>query len=163
MSSLAALLRYLSHGVYVIGVSDGTRQNAFTAAWVMQASFDPPLLVISINPLHYSYTILQAGGICSVNVLASEQKAIAEHFGRSGQQDKMGGFQWIPAKSGAPILSSALVGFDCKIVACYPCGDHQLVVCEIAEAFLLHPGKPMLYAETGDMDKNDKLYRALST
>ena len=86
-----ALFKQISHGVYVVGVSDGTHQNAFTAAWVMQVSFNPPLLAISINPEHYSYQLLQAGGVCTVNVLGQDQHAIAEHFGCSAN-DKMAGF-----------------------------------------------------------------------
>jgi flavin reductase (DIM6/NTAB) family NADH-FMN oxidoreductase RutF len=36
--SVIALFRRLTLGVYVIGVSDGDRRDAFTAAWLMQAS-----------------------------------------------------------------------------------------------------------------------------
>jgi len=39
--SIAALFQRLTQGVYVVGVSDGQARNAFTAAWVMQASFNP--------------------------------------------------------------------------------------------------------------------------
>ncbi|MFZ2405054.1 MAG: flavin reductase family protein, partial [Methylobacter sp.] len=88
-----ALVKQISHGVYVIGVGVGECQNAFTAAWVMQVSFDPLLLAISINPSHYSYQLMQKSGVCTVNVLGQEQFAIAEHFGRSAP-DKMAGFQW---------------------------------------------------------------------
>ncbi|MEY3881120.1 MAG: hypothetical protein RIQ94_1916 [Pseudomonadota bacterium] len=52
--NIEALFKQISHGVYVIGVTDGTYQNAFTAAWVMQVSFNPLLLAISINPEHYN-------------------------------------------------------------------------------------------------------------
>ena len=74
------VFKQLSHGVYVIAVSDGIHHNAFTAAWVMQVSFEPPLLAISINPAHYSYALLQAGGVCTVNVLGENQLSIAEHW-----------------------------------------------------------------------------------
>ena len=53
-SSIAALFRTLTQGVYVIGVAHGEERNAFTAAWVMQVSFDPLLLALSINPGHSS-------------------------------------------------------------------------------------------------------------
>ena len=36
-SAPLALFRRLSNGVYVIGVSHGSRSNAFTAAWITQA------------------------------------------------------------------------------------------------------------------------------
>jgi flavin reductase (DIM6/NTAB) family NADH-FMN oxidoreductase RutF len=50
MSDITALFQQLTFGVYVIGVANAGRCGGFTAAWVMQASFDPPLLVVSINP-----------------------------------------------------------------------------------------------------------------
>ena len=53
--SVAALFQRLTQGVYVVGVAHGEVRNAFTAAWVMQVSFDPLLLALSINPHHSSY------------------------------------------------------------------------------------------------------------
>lgn len=61
------LQQMLSQGVYVVGVVDGSETNTFTAAWVMQVSFAPVLLAISINPEHHSYRLLKKGGVCSVN------------------------------------------------------------------------------------------------
>jgi hypothetical protein len=36
IDTIETLVKQISHGVYVIGVGNGDRQNAFTAAWVMQ-------------------------------------------------------------------------------------------------------------------------------
>jgi len=159
MSELAQLFKTLSHGVYVIGVSDGERHNAFTAAWVMQASFNPPLLAISINPANYSYQLLQTGRICTVNVLGRHQYAIAEHFGRSGIKDKMAGYDWLRAKTGAPILATSLAYFDCQLTHITEAGDHKLAVCEVIAAGKLHDGLPLLYSQTGNMDGATGLYQ----
>jgi flavin reductase (DIM6/NTAB) family NADH-FMN oxidoreductase RutF len=153
-----ALFKQISHGVYVIGLNDGAHQNAFTAAWVMQVSFKPPLLAISINPEHYSYRLLQAGGICSVNVLGQDQYALAQHFGHSGK-DKMAGFQWQQDKTGAPILSESLAYFDCQVSHYTDAGDHKIAVCNIIAAARLNEGRPLLYNQTGDMDGGCKLYK----
>ncbi|MGR8980785.1 MAG: flavin reductase family protein [Gammaproteobacteria bacterium] len=150
--------KFISHGVYIIGVSDGERQNAFTAAWVMQVSFNPLLLAVSINPEHYSYRLLKAGGICTVNVLGQAQSALAEHFGRPAK-DKMAGFHWITSKTGAPILPQSLAYFDCRVSHYTDAGDHIIAVCQVLEAEELHPGRPLLYSQTGDMDGSSKLYR----
>ncbi|MCK5728492.1 MAG: flavin reductase, partial [Methylococcales bacterium] len=69
IENVVELMRQITHGVYVIAVSDAEKQNAFTASWVMQVSFNPLLLAFSINPQHYSYELLRKGGICSINVL----------------------------------------------------------------------------------------------
>ena len=60
-TSIAALFQRLTQGVYVVGVAHGQVRNAFTAAWVMQVSFDPLLLALSIDPHHSSYRLLRLG------------------------------------------------------------------------------------------------------
>jgi flavin reductase (DIM6/NTAB) family NADH-FMN oxidoreductase RutF len=80
--SLAALFKRLTQGVYVVGVAHEEERNAFTAAWVMQVSFDPLLLALSINPRHSSYRLLKEGAAFSVNVLKKDQLHLAEHFGQ---------------------------------------------------------------------------------
>ena len=153
------LVKQISHGVYVIGVGVGVgeRQNAFTAAWVMQVSFDPLLLAISINPEHYSYQLLQEHGVCTVNVLAQDQYALAEHFGRPAK-DKMAGFQWQQAETGAPVLSESLAYFDCRVCHYADAGDHKIAVCEVVAAATLNQGRPLLYSQTGDMDGSSELF-----
>lgn len=158
INNIDDLFKQISHGVYVIGVSDGEKTNAFTAAWVMQVSFNPPLLAISINPEHYSYWLMQAGGICTVNVLGQGQYSIAEHFGRPGVADKMAGFVWQQDKTGAPILSQSLAYFDCQVSHYADAGDHKIAVCRVLSAARLNEGKPLLYRETGDMDDSRELY-----
>ncbi|MGR9014012.1 MAG: flavin reductase family protein [Gammaproteobacteria bacterium] len=157
MENAAALVKQISHGVYVIGVGIGERQNAFTAAWVMQVSFDPLLLAISINPEHYSYQLLQEFGVCTVNVLGQNQYALAEHFGRSAK-DKMSGFKWQQAETGAPVLSESLAYFDCQVSHFADAGDHKIAVCKALAAATLNPGLPLLYGQTGDMDGSSGLY-----
>ncbi|TRW91404.1 flavin reductase family protein [Candidatus Methylobacter oryzae] len=152
------LVKQISHGIYVIGVGKGERQNAFTAAWVMQVSFDPLLLAISINPGHYSYRLLQESGVCSVNVLGQQHYAIAEHFGRSAP-DKMKGFEWQAASTGAPVLAESLAYFDCEVSHYADAGDHKIAVCKVVSAAaMLNQGRPMLYNQTGDMDGSSELY-----
>ena len=88
METVAALFRRLTQGVYVVGVSDGQQRDAFTAAWIMQASFDPLLLAISINPDNASYELLHASGWFTVNVLKQDQLDLARHFGTKSGRDR---------------------------------------------------------------------------
>jgi len=88
--SIAALFQRLTQGVYVVGVAHGEVRNAFTAAWVMQVSFEPLLLALSINPHHSSYRLLQDGRAFSVNVLKRGQLDLAEHYGRPAPTNWLG-------------------------------------------------------------------------
>jgi flavin reductase (DIM6/NTAB) family NADH-FMN oxidoreductase RutF len=161
MSDLAALFQRLTLGVYVIGVNDGERRDAFTAAWLMQTSFDPLLLALSINPDNASYPILHAGRSFTVNVLAEGQLALARRFGtKSGRdEDKLAGVSWRPGRRGTPILEEALAWFECELQSSLRAGDHEVVLGRVTGGGINAPdAKPMHYAETGTMDGSGALY-----
>jgi hypothetical protein len=102
--SIAALFKTLTQGVYVIGVANGEERNAFTAAWVMQVSFDPLLLALSINPQHSSYRLLKEGGAFSVNVLKHGQLDLAARFGDPARDNALSDGDWTMGRIGLPVL-----------------------------------------------------------
>ena len=155
---LAKLFKKIMHGVYIIGVKSGEQENAFTAAWVMQASFDPPLLVFSINPESLSFKLLKESGICSINVLNDRQMPLADHFGHHIEEDKMSICRWQKGKTGAPILIDSLAYFDCEVSHYADAGDHQLAICRVLDAAMLNDGNPMSYNNTGDMDGSSEIF-----
>ena len=115
MSDVAALFRRLTQGVYVVGAAHGGRRDAFTAAWVMQVSFDPLLIALSVNPGNATAPLIFGSGRFTLNVLGREQLDLARRFGtRSGRdEDKLVGIPWRPGPTGAPILVGAVgVGLD---------------------------------------------------
>jgi flavin reductase (DIM6/NTAB) family NADH-FMN oxidoreductase RutF len=161
MDEIAALFHRLTLGVYVVGAAHLERRDAFTAAWVMQASYDPPMLAVSINPQNASYPLLVASAGFVVNVLKEGQLELARHFGtRSGrEQDKLAGISWRPGHKGAPVLEQALACFECELVQCVPAGDHQLAVARVVGGRILDPdAAPMSYGDTGAMDGSAALY-----
>ena len=108
--SIAALFQRLTQGVYVVGVAHGEARNAFTAAWVMQASFDPLLLALSINPQHSSYGLLKQGEVFSVNVLKKGQLELAAHFGGPARADKLALTEWTTGRTGRPCCARPWLG-----------------------------------------------------
>ncbi len=153
-----AIFKHITQGVYVISVNNGEQQNAFTAAWVMQVSFNPLLICFSINPTHHSYSLLQQNGKCCISVLANDQYVTADHFGRSNIEDKMAGYSWLKTETQAPALADSLAYFDCRVDHYSDAGDHKLVICEVIDAAILNAGEPMLYNDTDNMDKSSALY-----
>ena len=161
MNDIAALFRQLTLGVYVVGVAHEEQRDAFTAAWIMQASFDPLLLALSINPDNASYPLLHAGRGFTVSVLRQGQLELARRFGtRSGRdQDKLAGLGWRPGRNGAPILDDAVAYFDCVLTETMRSGDHELALGRVVDGGVLAPeARPLVYADTGDMDGSTALY-----
>ncbi len=161
MADVAGLFRRLTAGVYVVGVAHGEERNAFTAAWLMQVSFDPLLLALSVNPGHASYPLLVGGGGFAVSVLAHDQLHLARHFGtRSAREtDKLTGIAWRPGRGGAPILSEAIAYLECRLTQRIPAGDHEIAIAQPIGGKILRPDAiPMSYADTGDLDGSRELY-----
>ena len=146
--NLLTVLDRLTHGVYVIGVSHLDRKNAFTAAWVMQTSFDPPMLALGIAPTHKSFALLCAGGFFTVNVLGKGHIDMARHFGTPLKEDKLASAAWHEARCGAPILDAAIAWFECEAVAKHPAGDHMIILGKVVQYELVNPeGLPLTYGD----------------
>lgn len=158
-NDLHFLFQKLTHGVYVIGVSCNGENNAFTASWVMQVSFTPLLLALSIHPDHSSYKMLIDGGVFSVNVLPKERLDLAEHFGLPVNTDKLAGLAWHQGKTTVPVLDDAIAFFECKFSHECEAGDHRLVIGRVVYGAVRDPqALPMNYRDTGAMDGSSSLF-----
>ena len=73
-------LRKIVHGVYVIGVRGDGKLNAFTATWVSQVSFEPPLVMIAVRKASISHQMIEQSKVFVINLLASGQKLLAQHL-----------------------------------------------------------------------------------
>jgi flavin reductase (DIM6/NTAB) family NADH-FMN oxidoreductase RutF len=161
VNPIEALFRQLSLGVYIVGAAHNEQRDAFTAAWVMQVSFTPLLLAVSIHPEHASYPLLKEAQAFTVNVLKRGQLEIARRFGtQSGREyDKLAGVRWHPGRSGAPVLDDAVAYFDCELTDRFPAGDHELMLGRVVDGGIIDPNAvAMTYRETGDMDSSSTLY-----
>ncbi|BBL72227.1 diguanylate cyclase [Methylogaea oryzae] len=158
---MAALFQRLTHGVYAVGVAHGEQRNAFTAAWVMQVSFNPLMLALSINPNHSSYGMLRQGKAFSINVLKKDQLELAAHYAEPASADKLALVEWVPGRSGVPLINDALAWFECEVAGECPAGDHVVVLGRVVDGKLRDAAaEPMTYRDTGSMDGAAALFPA---
>lgn len=145
------LLRKIPHGLFICGVAEGEEVNGFTASWVTQGSFDPPLVVLAVRADSTSNGMIQRSGSFSLSVLAADQKDLAAVFFKP-QQAVGGRFEAAPYSRGAmglPILDDALGGVECRLVGQVAAGDHTVFVGEVVSAVLHRDGAALDLAGTG--------------
>ena len=144
-------LRHIVHGVYVIGVCDGSRRNAFTATWITQVSFIPPLVVAGVRKDSVSFQMIDRSRVLAINFLSSGQKPLAQHFLKPAHLggDKLAGIRFRAGKLGAPILEEALAHLECRVREIFPAGDHSIVLAEVVEAQVHREADPLTLKETG--------------
>jgi len=158
---IADFMQTISTGVYVIGVCDGERTNAFTASSVTPVSYKPLVVALAVGVDHASRPIIRAGKAFTINVLKRDQLELARHFGTicGRQGNKLAGIHWRPGLSGAPILVDTLAYIECELATVVPAGDHELVLGKVVDgAVLARDEQPLLYRDTRNIDGARDLY-----
>jgi flavin reductase (DIM6/NTAB) family NADH-FMN oxidoreductase RutF len=146
------LLRKIPHGLFICGVRDGDEFNGFTASWVMQASFEPPLVVNCVRKDSGSNALLQKSGVFALSFLEDSQKDIAAQFfkpkRRVGNKFEDLTADEAPA-TGCPVLQDCLGYVECRVIGQVDYGDHTVFVGEVIGAKVYRDGNPLLLESTG--------------
>jgi flavin reductase (NADH)/flavin reductase len=146
-------MRRLAAGVCLITTEDATGARwGMTATAVCSVSAAPPILLCCINRKNASYEAISRAGVFAVNVLAFDDRLLADQFARpvlSTEKFALGNWLKLDAR-GAPVLESALVGFDCRVNQSVEIGTHGILFGEIQAAHVRKvAAKPLLYAHGG--------------
>ncbi|MBF2080512.1 MAG: flavin reductase [Synechococcales cyanobacterium T60_A2020_003] len=145
------MLRKIPHGLYVCGVTDGEEVNGFTASWVMQASFQPPLVVNCVRNDSKSHDMIKTSQVFALSVLEAGQKAIAQTFFKPQRLvgNKFEDIESYLGETGCPIISDSLGYVECRVVGSVEHGDHTVFVGEVIAAGVHREGEPLLLESTG--------------
>jgi|SRR5215469_3934263 len=145
------VLRTFTYGLYAISCADEGEVNAFTANWLSQASFDPPLLMVSVENVTKSLPMILHSGIFTVNVLRSGDRELAGKLGKSALKvpDKLTGIDYEIGANGCPILHDALAWVACEVRHTIPSGDSTVIIAEVVDTGMLAEGTALTMAEAG--------------
>ena len=121
------------------GALIGLTANSFNSL-----SLSPPLVLWSLSQAAGSMPALSTGSHYAINVLAADQKALAERFaGR--RDDRWAGVAYTEGASGAPLISGAAASFECFNRSRYEEGDHVIFVGEVERCNHQPGAAPLLF------------------
>lgn len=145
------VLRQFSYGLYAIGVARDGEHNMFTANWVTQVSFDPPLLALSVENDSHSIGLIAESGVFAISVLGDDQRDLAGLLGKRWElrPDKIDEVRTRTGVTGCPIVEDALGAVECRVVESMPGGDSTLLVAEVIAAEAIRDGTPLTMAAAG--------------
>jgi len=114
------LLRNLTSPVVAITTSAGGVRNGLIVNSAQRASLVPkiPRMSIYISKTNYSHDLVYRGGVFTLHLLRNDQWDVIYKLGfESGRNgDKLGAFEVLEGKTGCPILSDCVAGFECEVV-----------------------------------------------
>ncbi len=147
-----SVLRLLTYGLYAVGARHGDETSGMTANWVVQSSFEPPMLALAVEADSHTCRVIQASGVFALSVYATEQRELAGQLGRTFAKhpEKLDGLTWKPGPAtGSPVLEEALGWVECRVQGSLPSGDHIVFVAEVVEAGQNRDGTPLTLKEAG--------------
>ncbi|HEX4410092.1 MAG TPA: flavin reductase [Xanthobacteraceae bacterium] len=136
----------LGAAVHIITTAGTGGKSGFTATAVCSVSDQPATLLVCLNRNSASAPVLAENGVFCVNTLAANEEGLADLFaGRGGvpRNERFNRGEWTTLKTGAPVLTSAVVAFDCRCVEIKAVASHN-VIFGVAEAVRLGPKVPAL-------------------
>ena len=139
-----------SLGMFATGVTIVTARTAegervgLTANSFNSVSLDPPLVLWSLARAAGSLPAFSAGSHYAINILAADQKALAERFAARGA-DRWAGVAFTEGAGRAPLLAGAAATFECFNRSRYEEGDHVIFVGEVERCSHRADASPLLF------------------
>jgi len=114
-------------GVQVVAATHGGATRAYTSHWVMQVSFEEPIVMASVSPKHDTWPLIEASGHFTVSILAADQIAEGQYFSYPGRRFRQMAPEYLTDLDGHPVVPNAIAWFTCEVVDRHPMDDHNLI------------------------------------
>ena len=160
-------LRQIACGVSVITLGAGEDRAGLTATSVSPLSAEPPTLLVCIARGSTSYPALARLGAFAVNVLAADQREVAELFAGgsapSGPERFRAG-RWLTLSGGVSALADSVAVFECEVEEIIERRVQAIVIGRVRRA-LAGGGSGALVSWRGSYDQvgwsSDEIARAV--
>jgi len=152
LAAKKAVLRLCPYGLYIVTCAHEGETNAFTANWLTQVSFEPPLIALSVENASVSLGLIEASGLFTICPLRDDQRELAGALGRSKVKvgDKLARIPHHLSPHGLPLLDAGVLGYvECRVVGKTAAGDSTLFVGEVVGASLVTEGTPLTMGAAG--------------
>ena len=137
-------------GMFATGVTIVTARTAngevigLTANSFNSVSLAPPLVLWSLSRAAASLPAFSAGSHYAINILAADQRTLAERFAMRGA-DRFSGVSFDEGAGGAPLLHGAAATFECFNRSRYEEGAHVIFVGDVERCTWRDGAAPLLF------------------
>ncbi|MBB95948.1 MAG: FMN reductase [Rhodobacteraceae bacterium] len=122
----------LAGAVNIVTTAGPEGRAGFTASAVCSVTAEPPTLLVCLNRTSSAAAAFAEATSLCVNTVGPKHKDLAMLFGgKTPMEDRFAAAEWSAGVTGAPILSEAVVSFDCTIKDRAMVGSHDVIFCEI--------------------------------
>ena len=129
-----AAMRRFATGVAIVTTSLDGRIHGFTVNSFTGVSLEPPTVLICVNRIATAHPLIAASQRFCVNILALDQRALAERFAGGEPRSRFDGVPYRIGPSGSPILEGTVAHVDCVVTEELTASTHTIFLGEVLDA-----------------------------
>lgn len=140
----------LGAAVHLLASSGPAGRVGATVSSVCSVSDDPATLLVCLNRIARVNRIVKDNGVFSINTLLHDHTEMSNVFAGQGEltmEERFAKGNWTTLLTGAPILESARVSFDCHIKEVTEVGTHSVIFGEVVAARLGEFAPALIYLD----------------
>lgn len=141
-------MRHLAGGVSIITGGRGRDISGMTVTSATSLTVEPPTLIVAINRAASTLPLLRRYGAFGVNVLAGDQREVAERFtGKGGhtRAERFAGSSWIAGPAGVPLLKGSLAAIGCEVEEIIERHSHAIVLGHVVSVVASEASSALIY------------------
>ncbi len=129
-----AAMRRFATGVAIVTTEHEGRIHGFTVNAFASVSVSPPTVLICVNRGATAHPLIAESQRFCVNILALEQRALAERFAGGEPRSRFDGVPYRIGPSGSPILDGTLAHVDCALTEELTASTHTIFLGNVIDA-----------------------------
>jgi flavin reductase (DIM6/NTAB) family NADH-FMN oxidoreductase RutF len=143
---LREVMRRFPAPVAVVTTELEGQRFGLTVGSLVSLSLEPPLVGISIGKDSSSHEPIRLAGAWTVSLLSGAQRAVAQHFARSGIPP-VALWTGVDVRDGkrGPLVEGALGWLECRTTSEHEAGDHTIFVGAVESVELGTSGEGLVY------------------
>lgn len=121
--------------------SPGGERNAMAVGWLMQASFEPPILAVAVSPKNYTHRLIEQTQQFTISLAGQGQTDLINKVGSvsgsgSDKLDELGIKAEAGPYTGCALIEGAAAHFECRLDRQLSVGDHTVFFGQIVAAWV---------------------------
>lgn len=151
-ASFREAMSRVAETVHVVTTDGPAGKAGLTATAFAAVSDAPPTVIVCVKATSRFLPRLDRNAVFCVNTLAETDRAVAEIFaGRTGRMgvERFDEALWTECETGAPLLKSALVAFDCRLAEARRVATHVVLLGEVVALHFGARAPALVYHDRG--------------